>query len=55
MEFRAVKGMNDILPDEVGRFALVEAAFRRVMELHGFGEVRTPLLEPTELFVRSTG
>ncbi len=55
MEFRAVKGMNDILPEEVGRFALVEAAFRRVMDLHGFSEVRTPLLEPTELFVRSTG
>jgi histidyl-tRNA synthetase len=55
MEFRAVKGMNDILPDEVGRFAQVEAVFRRVMELHGFSEVRTPLLEPTELFVRSTG
>jgi histidyl-tRNA synthetase len=55
MEFRAVKGMNDILPDEVGRFALVEAAFRRVVELHGFSEVRTPLLEPTELFARSTG
>lgn len=55
MEFRAVKGMNDILPDEVGRFKLVENAFRRVMDLHGFSEVRTPLLEPTELFVRSTG
>ncbi|HKY37937.1 MAG TPA: histidine--tRNA ligase [Polyangiaceae bacterium] len=55
MEFRAVKGMNDILPDEVGRFAQAEAAFRRVMDLHGFSEVRTPLLEPTELFVRSTG
>jgi histidyl-tRNA synthetase len=55
MEFRAIKGMNDILPDEARRFALVEAAFRRVVELHGYSEVRTPVLEPTELFVRSTG
>jgi histidyl-tRNA synthetase len=55
MEFRAVKGMKDILPDEVGRFALIEAAFRRAVELHGFSEARTPLLEPTELFARSTG
>ena len=55
MEFRAIKGMNDILPDEARRFALVEAVFRRVVELHGFSEVRTPVLEPTELFVRSTG
>jgi len=55
MEFRAIKGMNDILPDEARRFALVESVFRRVVELHGFSEVRTPVLEPTELFVRSTG
>lgn len=55
MEFRAIKGMNDILPDEARRFALVEAVFRRVVELHGYSEVRTPVLEPTELFLRSTG
>jgi histidyl-tRNA synthetase len=55
MEFRAPKGMNDILPDEARRFSLVEAAFRRTVELNGFAEVRTPVLEPTELFVRSTG
>src|SRR5687768_18216725 len=55
MEFRAVKGMPDILPEEVRRFALLEAAFRRVVELHGFSEVRTPLLESTSLFARSTG
>lgn len=55
MEFRAIKGMPDILPEEVARFALIEAAFRRVVELHGFSEVRTPILESTELFVRSSG
>jgi histidyl-tRNA synthetase len=55
MEFRAVKGMPDILPEEVARFALIEAAFRRVVELHGFSEVRTPILEQTALFARSTG
>jgi histidyl-tRNA synthetase len=55
MEFRAVKGMNDLLPDEVERFARAEATFRRTVELHGFSEVRTPVLEPTELFARSTG
>jgi histidyl-tRNA synthetase len=55
MEFRAIKGMPDILPEEVARFALIEAAFRRAVELHGFSEVRTPILESTELFVRSSG
>jgi histidyl-tRNA synthetase len=55
MEFRAVKGMNDLLPDEVSRFAQIEAAFRRAVELHGYAEVRTPVLEPTELFARAAG
>ncbi len=55
MEFRAAKGMPDILPEEVRRFALLEAKFRRVVELHGFSEVRTPILEQTSLFARSTG
>jgi histidyl-tRNA synthetase len=47
--------MNDILPDEVVRWHRLEAAFRRHAELHGFGEVRTPLLEHTALFKRSVG
>src|SRR5690606_39944420 len=55
MQFRALKGMNDLLPGETERWQRLEAAFRRTMELHGYGEVRTPVLEPLELFVRSTG
>jgi histidyl-tRNA synthetase len=55
MQYRAAKGMNDILPDEVRRWQHLEGAFRRAVELHGYAEVRTPLLEPTELFVRSVG
>ena len=55
MGFRAVKGMNDILPDEIGRWQHLETVFRRTVELYGFGEVRTPIVEPTELFIRSIG
>jgi histidyl-tRNA synthetase len=55
MSYRAVKGMNDILPDEVDRWQHLEQAFRRTAELHGYAEVRTPIVEPTELFVRSIG
>ena len=55
MSLRAVKGMNDILPDEIGRWHRLEGAFRRVAELYGFREVRTPVVEPTGLFVRSIG
>ena len=52
---RAVKGMNDVLPDEIGRWQRLESTYARVMALHGFREVRTPYLEPTPLFVRAIG
>jgi histidyl-tRNA synthetase len=55
MELRAVRGMNDILPDEVVRWQRLEAAFRRHAELHGHAEVRTPLIEHTALFRRQVG
>jgi histidyl-tRNA synthetase len=55
MQFRAVKGTFDVLPDEVGRWQRLERAFRRTVELYGYQEVRTPVLELQELFVRSVG
>lgn len=55
MKLKPVKGMQDILPEEVRRWQVVEERFRRTVELCGFAEVRTPLLEATELFQRSTG
>lgn len=54
-KLRAVKGMNDILPSEIQRWHRLERTFRETVERHGFGEVRTPILEPTELFIRSIG
>jgi histidyl-tRNA synthetase len=47
--------MNDVLPDEVGRWQHVERAYARTMDLHGFREVRTPYVEHTPLFVRAIG
>ncbi len=52
---RAVKGMNDILPEDMPRWRRLEEAFRAKVEGHGFGEIRTPIVEPTALFVRSIG
>ena len=52
---RAVKGMNDILPAEIGRWHKVEAAFRVSQERLGYREIRTPYVEPTSLFVRTIG
>jgi histidyl-tRNA synthetase len=52
---QAVKGMNDVLPEEIGRWHHVERAFARTMSLHGFREVRTPSIEATGLFERAIG
>jgi len=55
MAYRSVKGMNDILAPEIHKWAFVEKRARGVFERHGYSEVRTPMLEHTELFVRSIG
>ncbi|MDD2897068.1 MAG: histidine--tRNA ligase [Desulfuromonadaceae bacterium] len=55
MALTAVKGFNDILPGESGRWQHIEQTARRVFELNGFGEIRVPVLEKTELFCRSIG
>jgi histidyl-tRNA synthetase len=55
MIYRAVKGMNDILPDEIGRWQHLEQTFRSMAERHCYREVRTPIVEPTVLFTRSIG
>ncbi|HEV8242016.1 MAG TPA: histidine--tRNA ligase [Thermoanaerobaculia bacterium] len=54
-EYRRVKGTRDLLPPETAVWAAVEATARRVFALYGYQEVRTPLLEHTELFVRTVG
>ena len=52
---RAVKGMNDILPPDSLRWEWFERAVSRVMSRYGYGNVRTPIVEPTALFVRGLG
>lgn len=53
--FQTVKGMRDLLPGEAGAFAQVEQTARRVFSLYGYREVRTPVVEDTDLFVRGVG
>ncbi len=52
---QAVKGMNDILPPESARWEWFEEAMRRVMRRYGYSNIRTPIVEPTPLFVRGLG
>ena len=55
MKFRAVTGMNDILPEQARGHQYVEARFRAAVEAHGFRELRTPIVEELGLFHKSTG
>jgi histidyl-tRNA synthetase len=50
-----VKGMNDLLPEESGRWHSLEQILRETVLRHGYQEIRTPIVEPTPLFVRSVG
>ncbi len=52
---QAVKGMNDILPPESARWEWFEEVVRRVMRRYGYRNLRTPIVEPTPLFVRGLG
>jgi histidyl-tRNA synthetase len=52
---QAVKGMNDILPPESARWEWFEATVRALMRRYGYAGVRTPIVEPTALFVRGLG
>jgi histidyl-tRNA synthetase len=53
--FRAVRGVRDILPPETALWNRVEQTAREVFGAYGFGEIRLPILEHTELFARSIG
>ncbi|QQR89141.1 MAG: histidine--tRNA ligase [Myxococcales bacterium] len=52
---QAVKGMNDILPSEIAKWQRFETTFRDIAARYAFSEIRTPIVEPTELFARSIG
>ena len=50
-----IKGTMDILPSETPLFRYIESVMREEAEKYGYGEIRTPTFENTELFVRGVG
>src|SRR5438093_211628 len=52
---QAIRGTYDVLPADVGIWHVVESRLRQTFHLYGFGEIRTPIFEATELFVRGVG
>jgi len=50
-----VRGMNDVLPAEIGAWQHLERVARAIFESYGYEEVRVPIVEHTDLFKRSIG
>ena len=54
-KFQAIRGTRDLLPPETALWNRVEETAHAVFGTFGFGEIRPPILEPTDLFARSIG
>jgi len=52
---KGIKGMNDVFAPESGRWEWLEAQMRSLLGAWGFSNIRTPVVEPTQLFVRGIG
>lgn len=55
LKIKSVRGTNDILPNKIPYWHLVENAAHQLMQTYGYQELRTPIFEETSLFVRSIG
>ena len=55
MTLQSLKGFKDVLPGESEKWAFLEQTARKVFQNYGYGEIKTPILEKTELFARSIG
>jgi len=55
MAIQAQKGTKDMLPQDAYKWHYVEEKFRRIADEYGFREIRTPIFEATELFLRGVG
>lgn len=55
MKLKAIRGMNDILPDVSGTWRYLEQIVQDIFHSYGYNEIRLPILEHTELFRRSIG
>ena len=54
-QIQAIRGMNDILPEQTGRWQQLERVIRELLAGYGYSEIRMPIVEQTDLFKRSIG
>jgi len=50
-----IRGMNDVLPEQMAAWAAVESGVREVLRAYGYDEMRVPIVEQTDLFKRAIG
>ncbi len=54
-KINAIRGMNDILPDQTPVWHFLEKSVKSVLSAYGYSEIRMPIVEQTDLFKRSIG
>jgi histidyl-tRNA synthetase len=54
-KFQAIRGTRDLLPPDTALWNRVEQTAHEVFTTYGFGEIRPPIFEPTDLFARAVG
>jgi len=54
-QIQPVRGMNDVLPEQIGAWQYLEDTVRKLLTEYGFAEIRTPVVESTSLFKRAIG
>jgi histidyl-tRNA synthetase len=54
-KIQAIRGMNDLLPDQSAKWQYVENTIADILQRYGYQEIRFPIVEATELFKRSIG
>ena len=50
-----IRGMNDVLPADIGMWQLLEDTVRELVAAYGYQEIRVPVVEHTQLFKRAIG
>ena len=54
-KIQSIRGMNDLLPEDSPCWQYLESTVADILSRYGYGEIRFPILEPTELFKRTIG
>jgi histidyl-tRNA synthetase len=55
VKYSALKGITDILPPDINIWQKIESAARKIFQKYGYQEIRLPIIESTEIFIRSIG